>query len=57
MGLEAEYELPVRMFKGIVDVNEVFVKTDETEVLDGDNHMSNTNLHPIAEAVLKAQQK
>lgn len=39
-GLEQEYELPAQLFKSVVDVNDIFVKTDKAEVLDGDNHMS-----------------
>ncbi|KAJ3301998.1 hypothetical protein HDV03_005505 [Kappamyces sp. JEL0829] len=43
-GLESEYNLPVKMFQSVVDVNGVFVSTDEKEVLDGDNHMPNVLL-------------
>jgi hypothetical protein len=52
-GLEAEYELPAQLFKAVVDVNNVFVGTDECEVLDGDNHMAFNDIAEKAQPLAK----
>jgi UDP-glucose 6-dehydrogenase len=38
-GLEAEYKLEAKLFKAVVDVNDIFVSTDKEPVYNGDNHM------------------
>jgi len=46
--LEADYGLEAKMFKAVVDVNEIYRKTDEKEIIHGDHHMNFDVLKKIA---------
>lgn len=37
--LEEDYGLEAKMFKSVVDVNKIFQRTDEKEIIHGDHHM------------------
>lgn len=46
--LEEEYGLEAKLFKAVVDVNNIFVKTDKEVVLHGDHHMEFKTLKKIS---------
>lgn len=46
--LEADYGLEAKMFKAVVDVNEIYRRTDEKEIIHGDHHMNFDVLKKIA---------
>jgi UDPglucose 6-dehydrogenase len=46
--LEEDYELEAKLFKSVVDVNKIFQKTDEKEIIHGDHHMDFRMLKKIS---------
>lgn len=52
--LEEDYKLDTPLFKSVVDVNNIYVKTDKAEIIHGDHHVNFDVLKKISGALNKS---